>query len=259
MLKATRYTVRQLADLARISVRTLHHYDDIGLLKPAFLGNNGYRYYEEPQLYRLQQVLMYREFGLVLDEIKTLVDAPDFDIAAALKAHRERLVARLKQDEELVRVIDDTLARIGGGSTMDDTLYNWNSPEKQAEYEAWMVERYGPQAEEWLAQSRKRFDAMDEAGRQAAMDRLKVLEGDLVEAFRRGLPADSAILKPLLDRHREWVGYMWNQDCPPGAYGHLADTYLGHPDFVARFDALAAGFAQWLPEAMKAYARRCST
>lgn len=253
----TRYTVRQLADLARVSVRTLHHYDDIGLLKPAFIGNNGYRYYEPAQLYRLQHILMYREFGLALDEIKTLVDAPDFDIADALKRHRERLVERLQQDQELIRVIDDTLARIGGGMTMDDTkLYNWNSPEKQAEYEAWMVERYGPQAEQWLAQSRKRFDALDDAGRQAAMDRLKVIEGDLVEAFRRGLAVDSTALTPVLDRHREWVGYMWNQDCPPGAYGHLADTYREHPDFVARFDALAAGFAQWLPAAMKAYAAR---
>lgn len=253
----TRYTVRQLADLARVSVRTLHHYDDIDLLKPAFIGNNGYRYYEPAQLYRLQHILMYREFGLALDEIKTLVDAPDFDIADALKRHRERLVERLQQDQELIRVIDDTLARIGGGMTMDDTkLYNWNSPEKQAEYEAWMVERYGPQAEQWLAQSRKRFDALDDAGRQAAMDRLKVIEGDLVEAFRRGLAVDSTALTPVLDRHREWVGYMWNQDCPPGAYGHLADTYREHPDFVARFDALAAGFAQWLPAAMKAYAAR---
>ena len=251
-----RYTVRQLADIARVSVRALHHYDDIGLLAPAFLGNNGYRYYEEPQLYRLQQILMYREFGLSLDEIKGLVDAPDFDVAETLTRHRARLVERLKQDEELIRVIDDTLARIGGGSTMDDTkLYNWKSPEKQAEYEAWLVERYGPQAEEWLAQSRKRFDALDDAGRQAAMDRLKVLETELVDAFRRGLPADSAILKPLLERHREWVGYMWNQDCPPGAYANLADMYLGHPDFVARFDALAPGFAAWLPAAMKAYAK----
>lgn len=136
----------------------------------------------------------------------------------------------------------------------DNKLYDWNTPEKQAEYEAWLVERYGPQAEDWLAQSRKRFDTLDEAGRQAAMDRLKTIEGDLVDAFRRGMAADSPALKPVLDRHREWVAYMWNQDCPPGAYGILADMYLGHPDFVARFDALAQGFAEWLPRAMKAYA-----
>ncbi len=250
-----RYTVRQLADIARISVRTLHHYDDVGLLKPAFLGNNGYRYYEQPQLYRLQQILMYRDFGLSLDEIKNLVDAPDFDIGSALRRHRERLIERLQQDQELIRVIDDTLARIGGGSTMDDnTLYNWQSPEKQAEYEAWLAERYGPQAHDWIAHSRKRFDALDDAERQAAMDRLKVIEGDLVDAFRRGVAADSAALKPVLDRHRQWVGYMWNQDCPPGAYGNLADMYRDHPDFVARFDAIAPGFANWLSEAMRAYA-----
>ncbi len=249
-----RYTVRQLADIARVSVRTLHHYDDIGLLKPAFLGHNGYRYYEAQQLYRLQHILMYREFGLPLDEIKSLVDAPDFDVAEALKRHRERLVERLKQDEALIRVIDDTLARIDGGNAMDDTkLYTWNSPEKQGEYAAWLVERYGPQAEDWLAHSLKRFDALDDAGRQAAMDRLKIIEGDLVDAYQHGVAVDSAMLRPVLDRHREWVAYMWNKDCPPGAYAILADMYLGHPEFVARFDALADGFAQWLPAAMKAY------
>ena len=108
----TRYTVKQLADLARISVRTLHHYDDIGLLKPAYLGTNGYRYYEQPQLYRLQQILMYREFGLPLDEIRDLIDAADFDVACSLRQHRARLTEHLRRQQALLRVIDETLARL---------------------------------------------------------------------------------------------------------------------------------------------------
>lgn len=253
----TRYTVKQLADLARISVRTLHHYDDIGLLKPAYLGTNGYRYYEQPQLYRLQQILMYREFGLPLDEISDLIDAADFDVASSLRQHRERLIERLQHQQTLLRVIDDTLARLDGDETMQDNkLYNWQSPTKQAEYEAWLAERYGPQAHDWIANSRKRMDGFSDADRQATMDRLKVIETDLVDAFQRGLSADSETIEPLLVAHRAWVAHMWNSPCPPGAYVILADMYAGHPDFIARFDSLASGFCNWLVAAMKAHAER---
>ena len=258
----TRYTVKQLADLAWISVRTLHHYDDIGLLKPAYLGTNGYRYYEQPQLYRLQQILMYREFGLPLDEITGLVDAADFDVASSLRRHRERLLERLQHQQALLRVIDDTLARLDGNNNMQDNtfhdrgLYDWQSPAKQAEYEAWLAERYGPQAHDWIANSQKRMDGFSDSDRQAAMDRLKDIEADLVDAFQHGLSADSATIEPLLTAHRDWVAHMWNSPCPPGAYVILADMYAGHPDFVARFDSLAQGFCNWLVAAMKAHAER---
>jgi MerR family transcriptional regulator, thiopeptide resistance regulator len=258
----TRYTVKQLADLARISVRTLHHYDDIGLLKPAYLGTNSYRYYEQPQLYRLQQILMYREFGLRLDEISDLIGAADFDVASSLRQHRERLLAHLRHQQALLRVIDDTLARLGGDETMQDNafhdsgLYNWQSPAKQAEYEAWLAERYGPQAHDWIANSQQRMAGFSDADRQSAMDRLKGIEADLVEAFHRGVKADNAVMEPVLTAHREWVAYMWNRPCPPGAYVILADMYAGHPDFVARFESLAEGFCGWLVAAMKAHAER---
>ncbi len=255
----TRYTVKQLADLARVSIRTLHHYDEIGLLKPACLGDNGYRYYEKPQFYRLQQVLLYREFGLALDEIKSVLDAPERDGARTLRRHRERLAQRLEQQKQLLGVIDDALERMERDHPMQDSnlgnrLYNWQSPAKQADYEAWLVERYGPQAHDWIANSRQRFDALNDSDKQAAMDRLKIIETDLVEACRQGVNVEATALTPVLERHREWVGYMWNRECPPGAYANLADMYVGHPDFQARFNGMAEGFAAWLAGAMKHYA-----
>lgn len=255
----TRYTVKQLADLARISVRTLHHYDDIGLLKPAYLGTNGYRYYEQPQLYRLQQILMYREFGLPLDEISDLIDAADFDVASSLRQHRARLTEHLRRQQALLRVIDETLARLDGDETMQDSgLYNWQSPAKQAEYEAWLAERYGPQAHDWIANSQRRMAGFSDDEKQAAMDRLKAIEGDLVEAFQHGQEADSDAIEPVLTAHRDWVAHMWNRPCPPGAYVILSDMYAGHPDFVARFDSLVPGFCAWLVAAMKAHAERAT-
>ncbi len=85
------YTVKQLSDLAGISVRTLHYYDEIGLLRPSKVGENGYRYYDDAALLRLQQILLYREMGLELAQIKPILDSPDFDLLDALRTHRRAL------------------------------------------------------------------------------------------------------------------------------------------------------------------------
>src|SRR5438477_11765700 len=85
--KAMAYTVKQVATISGVSVRTLHFYDEAGLLKPAYHGPNGYRFYEEPQLLILQQILFYREMGFELKQIKEVLGRTDFDIIEALKSH----------------------------------------------------------------------------------------------------------------------------------------------------------------------------
>src|SRR5579885_2834507 len=85
------YTVKQLAKMSGVSVRTLHFYDETGLLRPARLGATGYRYYEEAELLKLQQILFYRELGFELKQIKKALDRPEFENARALQAHREVL------------------------------------------------------------------------------------------------------------------------------------------------------------------------
>src|SRR5919108_1843060 len=92
---AMAYTVKQVAKMSGVSVRTLHFYDETGLLKPAWCGANGYRFYEEPQLLTLQQVLFYRELGFELKQIKRMLGRTDFEIVAALKSHREVLEENL--------------------------------------------------------------------------------------------------------------------------------------------------------------------
>src|SRR4029079_17163767 len=92
------YTVKQLAALSGVSVRTLHFYDETGLLKPAFYGSNGYRFYEEPQLLTLQQILFYRELGFELKRIKQVLGRAKFEKVAALKSHRK--VLEKEQDRQ---------------------------------------------------------------------------------------------------------------------------------------------------------------
>lgn len=252
------YTVNQLAQLAGISVRTLHHYDAIGLLKPAFTGDNRYRYYGEEELLRLQQVLIHRELDMPLAEIGALLDAPGFDRLAALQEQRARLERQAKHYAQMVRTIDRTIARLKGDRAMQDAeLYaGVLSPEKQAEYELWLEQTYGPQIREHIATSRQKLDGLDEAERAALMAELEAVEQGLAEGLRRKVPPQSRSLDPLIARHRDWVSAMWNRPAPLAAYAGLADTYLVHPDFVARYEAIETGFATYLATAMKAWAKR---
>lgn len=108
------YTVRQVASLSGVSIRTLHFYDEVGLLKPAYVSASGYRYYEEPQLLTLQQILFYRELGLELKEIKSILGRADFEKATALDSHRSVLEKKLARTQTLIATISRTIEHIRG-------------------------------------------------------------------------------------------------------------------------------------------------
>ncbi|NUQ21980.1 MAG: cupin domain-containing protein [Gemmatimonadaceae bacterium] len=114
------YTVKQVAEMSGVSVRTLHFYDETGLLEPAYTGANGYRYYEEPQLLSLQQILFFRELGFELREIRALLARPDFQRLDALRSHREALEARLTRTRRLLETIDRTIDHLNGRKPMKD-------------------------------------------------------------------------------------------------------------------------------------------
>ena len=251
------YSVKELARLAGVSVRTLHHYDEIGLLKPAFTGENRYRYYGEEELLRLQQILIHREMDIPLAEIGAILDAPGFDRLAALQQQRLRLEDMAKRYAGMVRTIDRTIAHLKGVREMQDKeLYSGLvSPEKQAEYEAWLIDNHGAWMGPEIERGRKVVGGMSADERAAHMDELKAIEHALAEGLRRGLPPQAAALEPMIERHRRWVAASWGRDCPPDAYAGLADIYE-HADFRARYEAIHAGFADYLIAAMKAWARR---
>src|SRR6218665_1929258 len=137
-------TGQQGAKISGVSVRALHHYDEIGLLKPASIGRNGYRYYGRDELLRLQQILLHRELDIPLGEIRAILDDPKFDQLVALQQQRERLASEAKRYARLVRTIHRTIADLNGESAMRNAeLYKGISAEKQAEYEKWLSEKYG--------------------------------------------------------------------------------------------------------------------
>jgi DNA-binding transcriptional MerR regulator len=115
---AMAYTVKQVAAMSSVSVRTLHFYDETGLLKPAYIGANGYRFYEDPQLLILQQILFYRELGFELKQIKAIVGRADFEKVAALQSHRQVLQENLIRTRSLLETIDKTIMHLTGTKKM---------------------------------------------------------------------------------------------------------------------------------------------
>ena len=251
------YSVGELAKLSGVSIRALHHYDAIGLLKPAAVGENGYRRYGREELLRLQQILFHRELGMSLADIAAMLGAPDFDRLAALRRQRERALAQASRQRRLLETIDRTIAELEGKHMMDDSdLYRGFEPERQAEYEAYVAEHYGEQAARNIEAGRQRMSEMTVDEKRAHMAELAVVEADLAKALEAGVASDDPLLEPVLARHHAWVAAAWGSAPSADAYAALGALYATHPDFVARYQALHAGLAAWLQDAMARFAQR---
>jgi DNA-binding transcriptional MerR regulator len=254
-------TVKQLAAISGVTVRTLHHYDEIGLLTPGAVGANGYRYYGRQELLRLQRILFHRELGVPLNEIAELIDLEGENQIGVLKQHREKLEAERERYRVLIETIDRTIADLKGERLMANAeLYQGFSPEKQAGYEAWLIERYGEPMRKGIEEAKrvhaKRSPAEQKTFLEAQGKELEEVEQALASALRNGVDPGSDGVDLLITRHRAWVGAMWGRPCSPQRYSGLADLYLAHPDFVSRYERIEKGFTDYLTSAMKQHAKK---
>ncbi|MBS0469792.1 MAG: MerR family transcriptional regulator [Proteobacteria bacterium] len=249
----TRYTVKDMAMLSGVSVRALHHYDEIGLLKPAHLGANGYRYYGREELLRLQQILFHRELGLPLERIKALLDDPGFDRVAALKAHRDKLSAERDRFAQLIATIDRTIAQLNGERTMtDNELYDGFSAQKQAQWEKEIEDRFGAHGRTKIAESKANFAKMPAEEMAAGKAEMEAIHAALAAAIDAGEAADGARVQALVARHFAWVCRAWKPNRT--AYIGLGRMYTDSPDFRAVYETVKPGLTDFLAEAMRVYA-----
>lgn len=251
------HTVSEVAKLSGVSIRALHHYDEIGLLKPSVTGANGYRYYDREALLRLQQILVHRELGLSLEEIGRVLDAPDFDRVATLKAHRQHLKQQVERYGQLVQTLDETLAALEGKTGMKDKkLFKGFDPKAQAKHEAWLVDRYGGDMKDQVRDSQAAIQAAGTSEFERMQAEVEGLEAEVAAAMAQGLPADSAAVGAILKRHSAWVASSWKRPLTTEAYAGLASVYQDNPDFRARYEARAAGLTDYLVAGMQAYAAK---
>lgn len=250
------YTVQKLARLAGISTRTLRYYDGIGILKPARTNSSGYRIYGAKEVERLQQIMFYRELGVPLDTIKELVTHPSFDGAAALKEHREQLLERRSQLDQLIANVDKTIALTEGRVTMSDQekfegFKQKLIDENEQKYGKEIREKYGEDAvnksnAKLQGMSEEKYNEMTKLGEDVATT--------LAEAFRTGDPAGE-LAQRAADMHKRWLMFHWSE-YNPEAHANLAQMYVDDERFTAYYDKDQPGTAEFLRDAIHIYAGR---
>lgn len=255
------YRVKQVAQMAGVSVRTLHHYDKIGLLEPAYIGANNYRYYTRDELVKLQQILFFKDMGLSLHQIAMALKNTNVDRAQLLIEHKKQLQLQARRQNQLIRTIDRTIDELLGNEEMKvDDLYKGFSTKKQREHEQWLVDHHGPHMTPDIDLARNKLEK-DADGKKdqlitQRMGELKEIEGEIILAFQSGITSEDEALNVAMKRHHQWVAQWWGKKPDQSAYIGLAQLYQSHPDFVARYEALATGFTPFLAQAMVAFAKR---
>jgi len=241
------FTVKQLSDLAGVTPRTLHHYDQIGLLKPSRIGDNGYRYYEEESLLRLQQILFYRELGLSLEDIKKIMGRRGFDVLSALESHKVEIGKRIMRLNRLVETVDNTISYLKGQKEMSEKqIFSGFTPEEEEKYAREAEQMYDP---ETVRESNRKWKAYGKEKQQAILAEGKQIYLEMVAAMPKG--ADSAEVQALVERWRKNMDYFWtpNLDQLVG----LAEMYKNDPRFKANYDAMNPKLAEFMLEAVKVY------
>ncbi len=241
------YTVKKLAGLSGVSVRTLHFYDEMGLLKPAFVGANGYRFYEKPQLLALQQILFYRELGFELKQIKKILARPDFDIAAALRSHRKVLQKNLSRTRKLIQTIDKTLDHLKGKQPMkDQEMFEGFDPARQARYEQALIDRLGENARDNIAKSKERVKDWKKTDWEKSGWAFASICQDLTLLLNQSQAADSTAVQKVVRRHFEWLQQFWTPNRESYAVhsliieeSELAKAYEAYHPQLPRFIAAA--------------------
>jgi DNA-binding transcriptional MerR regulator len=253
-MKRRTYQVKEVAALARVSVRALHHWDEIGLLAPRGRTEAGYRLYDDEDLLRLQQILVGRALGLPLEEIRRSLDDPRFDRRAALRAQRRELEARAAHTAAMLRAVDHALATLDAkeGGTMDaGKLFEGFDHEA---HEAEAERRWGDTAP--FEESRRRTRRYTpEDWRRHAAEQAAVYAG-AAALMAAGAAPDSAPAMDIAERHRALIE-RWFYPCPPAMHARLADLYEADARFAANIDeAGAPGLTPFLVAAIRANARR---
>lgn len=251
--KAMAYTVNKLAKLSGVSARTLHFYDEIGLLKPAYYGENNYRYYEEAQLLMLQQILFFRELGFQLSDIQRIISSPDFDKVKALELHREILEKNLNQTKMLIKTVDKTIIHLRGKEMMklEEVFHGFNA-EKQKFYEDFLVDS-GVEQNVLQKSKEKTKNWTKEQWLEYKKDMDKI-HNELVSVINNHLdPSDLAVQK-IIRKHYQMTTKFWTPT--KDSYIGLSQLYCAHPDFVKFYNDIHPQLLNFLMEAMKVFSER---
>jgi MerR family transcriptional regulator, thiopeptide resistance regulator len=253
-VKATsNWSTAEVARMSGVTSRTLRHYDDIGLLRPAAVAGSGLRYYGRDQLMRLQQILVLRELGLSLDAIATVVNDGG-DGIEQLRRHHGWLTEERDRYDRLARTVRATLDELEGGRRMTpEQLFADFDPDRQARYESELVQRYGEKVAPEIAESRARMAGWSRVDAARIQDEWRSFLPELAALLAAGTEVDDPAVQAVIARHYRWVCHFWTPTAD--SYPGLGQLYAEAPDFRSQFDAVDPRLADFMASAMVAYAR----
>jgi len=246
------HTVGEVAKLARLSVRALHHYDEIGLLKPSGRTESGYRLYTDRDIERLQQVLFFRELGFALEDVSRILRDPHFDRRQALIAQRAMLVEKGERLQAMVALVDRTLDSLGKGIVMSaEELFEGNF--NPGAYEEEAKQRWGKT--DSYAESQKRTKGYTKEDWQKVRAEADAITGELAELFASGAPPADLRALDLVEKHRLHID-RWFYPCSRAMHVSLGEMYVSDPRFAEHYDKRKPGLAQFVCDAIRANAGR---
>jgi MerR family transcriptional regulator, thiopeptide resistance regulator len=242
------WSIQEIARLAGVTSRTLRHYDDVGLLPPTSIGANGYRYYDEAALTRLQRILMLRELGLGLPAIAEVI-AGQADDARALVTHLRWLENERARVERQIASVTTTIRKTEGGEQLmaEEMLDGFD----HTVYKEEVVERWGADA---AARSDRWWRELGADGQARFQAEAAEIQRGYAGAADAGEPADAPSVQALTARHYAWVRAGWGGTAPSAeAYLGLGDMYVADPRFAQHYGGTEG--AEYVREAMRVYAR----
>jgi len=236
--------VGEVAKLTGVSVRTLHYYDEIGLLKPAVVAENGYRLYSDGNLQQLQQILFFRELDVNLQEIKRILTDPNFSAVDALEAHRRTLVEKQARLTQLIQTIDQTILDEKGAITMTNEERFKGFDFAKNEYEEEAREKWGNEAVDHMNKN-----VIDNTSMQHKMN----------ERFRA--LANIRHVDPSSDEAQKEIARWFNDLNQIGHYSlaafqGLGEMYVADERFKENIDQFGDGLAEFMCEAMRVFAKK---
>ncbi len=237
--------------MAKVTVRTLHYYDEIGLLTPSGRSSSRYRLYTQADIRRLQQIRFHRELGMALEEIRHILDSPDFDTRAALQRHRQLLGRRLQKTAALVATIERMLEDMEGVKTMpnEDLFEGFKQEDHANEAEA----RWGNTAT-WKESQRRVTTYNDDDWCKIKAEAQSIVD-EMAKLQVSGNTSDSEAVMAAAERHRLHID-RWFYACSRQMHRGLAEMYVSDARFATFFDKHHEGLSGYVAEAIRANAER---
>lgn len=249
------WTVGPAAELVGTTVRTLHHYDAIGLVVPGGRTDAGYRVYTDADLDRVRQVLVYRELGFTLEQVAVLLDGDDDDRARQVAGQLAAVTARIDRLQQVQAALTEQMERQMSGVNLTQAekreLFGDTWVENEQEYAAEAEQRWGD-TDAW-AQARARERSYTKADWARLKAEADDIDARFVTAMRAGEPADGQAARDLAEEHRQLI-CRWHYDCSLEMHAGIGRMYVQDPRFTKTYEDKAAGLAAYVSDAMQANA-----